>query len=124
MQKLAESCERIAGTTKKLEKTAIVSDCFKSRPIAEAAVSAVFLSGRPVPVWEEATLQVGGALLWRVVAELSGRSENELHSTYRRHGDLGAVAGEVLPQRASALSVLDLQAAFRRIAAARGLAQK
>src|SRR5215475_9601383 len=112
MQKLAEACERIAGTTKKLEKTAIVAEYLKSRSRDEAAVSAVFLSGRPFPVWEESTLQVGGAMLWRVVSELSGHSENELHSAYRRHGDLGAVAAEVLPQRVSVLSVLEVQATF------------
>ena len=31
MIKLAEACERIAGTTKKLEKTAIVAEYLKSR---------------------------------------------------------------------------------------------
>ena len=99
MQQFAETCEAIAATTKKLQKTAIVADYLKSRTIDEAAVSAVFLSGRAFPAWEETTLQVGGSLLWRVVAELSGKDEAELTAAYRRHGDLGAVAGEVLPER-------------------------
>ena len=59
MKKFAETCERIAATTKKLEKTAIVAEYMKSRPTPEAAIGAVFLSGRPFPVWEETTLQVG-----------------------------------------------------------------
>ena len=75
MIRLAEACERIAATTKKLEKTAIVAEYLKSRSLEEAAVSAVFLSGRPFPVWEETTLQVGGSLLWRIVAELSGKAK-------------------------------------------------
>jgi len=70
MRKLAETCERIAATTKKLEKTAIVADYLRSQPVGEAAVSAVFLSGRPFAVWEETTLQVGGTLLWRIVTGL------------------------------------------------------
>ena len=89
--------KRIAATTKKLEKIAIVADYFKSSPPEEASVAAVFLSGRPFPVWEETTLQVGGRLLWQVVEELSGKSESELTAAYRKHGDLGAVAAEVLP---------------------------
>ena len=97
MIKLAEACERIAGTTKKLEKTAIVAEYLKSRTLEEASVSAIFLSGRPFAVWEEATLQVGGRVLWRIVAELSGKSEAELTAAYRQHGDLGAVAEAVLP---------------------------
>src|SRR5689334_22900162 len=99
MIKLSEVCERIAGTTKKLEKTAIVAEYLKSRTPEEASLSAVFLSGRPFPVWEETTLQVGGTLLWRIVMELSGKSEAEMTAAYRERGDLGAVAGAVLPNR-------------------------
>jgi DNA ligase-1 len=125
MLQLAQTCERIAGTTKKLEKVAIVADYLKSRTVREAAVSAVFLSGRPFPVWEETTLNVGGALLWRVVEELSGKLERELSDAYRRHGDLGAVAAEVLPSPAGRdLSITEIQSVFRKIAAARGPAAK
>src|SRR5712691_2322082 len=99
MLKFAETCEAIASTTKKLRKTAIVADYLKSRTTDEAPVSAVFLSGRAFPAWEEATLQVGGALLWRAVAEISEQNEATLTATYRKHGDLGAVAGELLPER-------------------------
>src|ERR1700674_2885371 len=108
MIELAEAAERIAGTTRKLEKTAIVAEYFRSRTPEEASVSAIFLSGKPFPVWGETTLQVGGSLLWRIVAELSGKSEAELTAAYRRSGDLGAVAGEVLPALRGArdLSVL------------------
>ena len=125
MRKLAETCEAIAATTKKLQKTAIVADYFKSRTIDEAVVSAVFLSGRAFSAWEETTLQVGGSLLWRAVAELSRKDEAELTGAYRRHGDLGAVAGEVLPETSrQGLSVLEVADTFRQIAAARGPAAK
>ena len=124
MQDFAELCERIAATAKKLEKTALVADYLTSRPAEEAAVAAVFLSGRPFPVWEETTLQVGGALLWRTVAGLAGKSEGELTAAYRKLGDLGAVAGELLPPREANLSLLEVQQRFRQIAAARGPAAK
>ncbi len=125
MRQLATACEAIAGTTKKLQKTAIVAEYLKSRTADEAAVSAVFLSGRAFPAWEETTLQVGGALLWRVVEELSGKSQSALTAAYRKHGDLGAVAGEVLPERAGqGLSVLEVSKTFREIAAVRGAAPK
>src|ERR1700693_3623685 len=99
MQRLASACEAIAGTTKKLLKTGIVADYLKSRTTDEAAVSGVFLSGRAFPAWEETTLQVGGRSLWQIVAALSGKDEGELTAAYRRRGDLGAVAGDVLPPR-------------------------
>jgi len=125
MQRLATAGEAIAGTTKKLLKTGIVADYLKSRTTDEAAVSAVFLSGRPFPAWEETTLQVGGRALWRIVAELSGKDNRDLTEAYRRHGDLGAVAGEILPEHAGqGLGVLEVESAFRQIAAARGAAAK
>jgi len=125
MRRLAEACEAIAATTKKSLKTGIVADYLKSRTVDAAAVSAVFLSGRAFPAWEETTLQVGGALLWRVVQELSSKDEATLTSAYRKHGDLGAVAGEVLAERSGqGLSVLEVADTFRQIAAARGPAAK
>jgi DNA ligase-1 len=133
MRKFAEACEHIAGTTKKLEKIAIVADYFKSISSEEASAAAVFLSGVPFPAWEETTLQVGGRLLWQVIEALSGKSSQELTAAYRKHGDLGAAAAEVLPSRAklgsdeganlaedSSPSVQEVQTAFRKIAAARG----
>jgi DNA ligase 1 len=126
---LATTCEAIAATTKKLQKTALVADYLKSRTTNEAAVSAVFLSGRAFPVWEESTLQVGGRSLWHLVEELSGKTAAELTEAYRRFGDLGAVAGAVLPERPGldpdqALTVLEVESTFRQIAAARGPASK
>ena len=103
----------------------MVAEYLKAQPPEAAAVAAVFLSGRPFPLWEETTLQVGGRLLWSAIAEVSGRSDGELTAAYRRLGDLGAVAGEFLPSRVVGdVSVPDVQESFRRIAAARGPAAK
>jgi DNA ligase-1 len=125
VQQFSQTCEAIARTTKKLEKIGLVADYLKSRPTQEAAVSAVFLSGRPFPVWEETTLQIGGRWLWRIVAELAGKEEENLTDAYRRFGDLGAVAGDVLPERSGqGVALLQVENAFRQIAAARGPAAK
>lgn len=122
MQRLAEIAEAIAGTTKKLQKTALLAEYLKSRTPEDAALSAVSLSGRAFPAYEETTLQVGGALLWKVIAELSGKTEHQLTASYRRHGDAGDVAAEVLPERRSSagLKLIEVEQKFRQIAAARG----
>ncbi|MGB7602220.1 MAG: ATP-dependent DNA ligase, partial [Candidatus Sulfotelmatobacter sp.] len=125
MLKFAQTCEAIAATTKKLQKTAIVADYLKSCTVDEAAISAIFLSGRPFAVWEETTLQIGGTLLWRVIAEISGKEEAALSAAYRKYGDLGAVAEEVLPDKSRGmLNVLEVEETFRQIAAVRGPAAK
>jgi DNA ligase 1 len=125
MQKFAQCAEAIAATTKKLQKRAILAAYFQSRSIEEAAVSAIFLSGKAFPAWEETTMQVGGSLLWRLVTELSRSDETAMEAAYRRHGDLGAVAGEVLHSGSShPLEILEVEQTFRQIAKARGPAAK
>jgi DNA ligase 1 len=121
MQRLAEIGEAIGATSKKLQKTALLAEYLKSRTTEEAAISTVFLSGRAFPAYDEATLQVGGSLLWRMVEELSGKTQQELTESYRAHGDLGDVAGALLPAReSSGLNVFQVEQKFREIAKARG----
>ena len=99
MRELSLACERIAATSKKNEKVVIVAEYFRSREMADAMTSAVFVSGRAFPAFEERTLQIGGALLWKVVSELAGADEGELRAAYRKHGDLGSAACELLAER-------------------------
>jgi DNA ligase-1 len=127
MQAFAQTADAVAATTKKLEKVRLVAEYFRSRPVEEAAQAAVFLSGRAFPAWEERTLQVGGTLLWRTVGEISGKGEVALTAAYRRHGDLGAAAQDVLERSAPAknsLSVAELAAAFDELARTSTAARK
>jgi DNA ligase 1 len=121
MLHFAQTCDAIAATTKKLEKTALAATYLRELPLSDAATAAIFLSGRPFPAYEETTLQVGGALLWRIISELSGKSDQELTEIYRKHGDAGSVAAEALPERSeSGLMLAEVQQAFYDIAHARG----
>ena len=147
MKRFAETCEQLAATPKKLTKIAIMADYFQASPPEEAAVSTLFLSGQPFPAWEEAKLQVGGRLLWSLLKILSGKTDQELSAAYRRWGDLGAVAEQVLPAHQGTelaassrdqkpgelgsdpaapreLSAVEVQNRFRQIAGARGTAAK
>jgi DNA ligase 1 len=132
MQELAEICESIGATTKKLEKTRILADYFRSRELKCAALSAVFLSGRAFPTFEERTLQVGGSLLWKVVKEVTGASDDDLGAGYRKTGDLGSavygvmsarrpglVQGKEVPGTPVLLTLQEVRTTFDQIAAAR-----
>ncbi len=127
MQRLAETAEAIAATTKKSEKTSLVRDYLLSLDLDTASQAALFLSARVFPAWEERTLNVGGALLARIINELSEKGDHALNQAYRRHGDLGSSAHDVLLGRApadSTLHVLDVAQSLDAIAAARGPAAK
>jgi DNA ligase 1 len=126
MQELAETCEAVAATTKKTEKVRCVAGYFRSHP-ADAAQAALFLSGRAFPAWEERTLQVGGAQLWRAVAEISGKGEVALTAAYRKYGDLGSAAADVLANTAlekSSLTTNDVAAALEELARTSAAAAK
>jgi DNA ligase-1 len=123
MHRFATTAEAVAATTKKLEKVRLVAEYFRSQPIDEAAQAAIFLSGRAFPAWEERTLQVGGTLLWRTVGEISGKGDVALTAAYRRHGDLGAAAQDVLQASASnpvpaksSLSIAEVATVFDELA--------
>jgi DNA ligase-1 len=129
MYLLAPACEAIAATAKKLEKTRIVAEYLRARNTEEAAVSALFLSGRAFPAYEESTLQLGGSQLRRIVQDLSGRSDAAMNAAYRKHGDLGTAAYDVLAARnrtsdVERLNVLQIRDAFRLIAQTRGAGAK
>ena len=126
MEQFADLAERIAATTKKLEKIALVAEYLKSLSPADAAIAGVFFSGRPFPVWEETTLSVGGSLLWQLVKELARRRDADLESAYRKHGDLGSVAAAVFaaPDSKQPLPLVQVENFLRQIAATRGPASK
>ncbi len=127
MQRLAELSERIAATTKKTEKVAMLAEYFRGRELPDAAISAVFLAGRTFPAFDERTLQIGGALLWKVVVELSGARDATLTAAYRNRGDLGSAAYDVLQAEAptsATITLQDVRDAFDQIAETRTAAAK
>ncbi len=127
MHDLAQLGEHLSQTTRKTAKLALLADYFSTRSVNDAAIAAVFLSGNPFPAHEAITLNVGGALLSRALVEVSGASGARLNAAYRRHGDLGSAAHDLLEHHRTAAEALTLPAVesyFRRIAAASGPAVK
>jgi DNA ligase 1 len=123
----AELCERLARTTKKLEKRAWMADFLRELPVEAAAHAALYLSGTPFAEADGRQLSVGGASLWQVVRELTQASDSEMHSAYRKHGDLGSAAFDLLSAREevvpAVLTIEDAAENFTQMAAARGTAR-
>jgi DNA ligase-1 len=127
MQFLATAAEALASTTRKTQKLEILADYLKSRSVEEAAASAIFFSGHAFPVSSEMTLQIGGAMLWGVLQGLTGKSEAEMSAAYRRYGDAGDAAQELLAEKApgeTSLNVPDVAEVFLAAARARGQSAK
>ena len=126
MHRFAQTCESIAATSKKLQKTRLVADYLLSLDIDDAARAALFLTGRAFPRSAEDVTQIGGRLIWQALAAVSGASAGEMEAAYRRYGDLGGAAGELLSGKTQnrSLSLADAQNTLRELAARRGPGQK
>ena len=120
LEQFAELCERLAETGSKLEKRALMAEYLRALPVPEAGLAALYLAGAPFPETDGRELKVGGALLSRVIAKLSGANQPAMHAAYLRHGDLGGAAQDLLQARSVPPTLLlpDVAEAFAAIAGA------
>jgi DNA ligase-1 len=118
LNQFVELCERLAGTGSKLQKRALMADYLRALPVPEAGLAALYLAGAPFAETDGRELKVGGALLSRALAQLSGASQPAMHAAYLRHGDLGGAARDLLEARSTVptLTLPDVSDAFQSIA--------
>jgi DNA ligase-1 len=99
---LAELAERLAAEGSKLKKRASIAEVLgraARQSAAEAGRFCLYLAGQPFAEADPRKLNAGGAILSRVLKEISGATDSALNLAYRRHGDLGAAAFDLLRGR-------------------------
>ena len=126
MRGFVQIADAVGATSKKLEKLRLISEFLKSLSIPDAVIAARFLSGHAFAAHDERTLGVGGRNLFRVIAETVGQASNNLGTAYRKHGDLGDMAAELLRGTGvdRDLALADVARLFEDLAAARGASPK
>ena len=126
MRDFVQIANAVGATSKKLEKLRLVSEFLKSLRVADAAIAARCLSGRAFAAHDERTLGVGGTNLFRVIAKAAGQPGHNLGTAYRKHGDLGDMAEELLRSTNAQgdLALEDVARLFEDLASARGPSQK
>src|SRR5437868_6467620 len=72
MKQLAETALAISKTSSRLKKVALLSEYFRDLPDDDLRAAAVFFTGRPFPLADARTLNVGGAALLRAIQEIPG----------------------------------------------------
>ncbi|MGC2639670.1 MAG: ATP-dependent DNA ligase [Acidobacteriaceae bacterium] len=123
----AELCDALAATTKKLEKRALIADYLHSLPVDDAGRAALWLAGTPFAETDSRVLNIGGALLQKAIAQLAAATPTALGAAYRRTGDIGAAAADLLyghAPDAPTLTLAEVESAFAALAEARGPAPK
>src|SRR5688572_1488945 len=119
MRRFAETAEAVSKTSSRLKKVQTLADYLQDLSDPDLHAASIFFTGRPFPLADARTLNVGGAALVRVVLDLAGATEEELGLAYLDRGDLGEAARRLLPPSDHSLfTPSDLLQCFERLAAA------
>jgi DNA ligase-1 len=129
---LARLAEALAREGSRLKKRAAIAEAIRAAHEAapetdDAGLLAMYIAGTPFAESDPRKLNAGGALLSKAVKTVTGASDAALTAAYRRHGDLGAAAFDLLPSTAQQVEVLtlrDVQEAFAAMALARTTAAR
>jgi len=128
---LAELADRLATEPSRLKKRAAIAqaililvaptnDTISEHALTDAGLFCLYLAGQPFPEADPRKLNAGGALLTRALKQVSGCTDAALTAAYRRHGDLGAAAFDLLSTHPHPPLTLDeLSNAFDTLATAR-----
>jgi DNA ligase-1 len=95
---LAEELAKEAGRLKKRAAiAAAISAVHAAAPESEdSGLFALYLAGTPFAEADARKLNAGGALLSKALLSVSGANDIALTAAYRRHGDMGAAAFDLL----------------------------
>jgi DNA ligase 1 len=124
---VAELAETLAGESSRLKKRAAIAEeilrVHQASPESEdAGLFALYLAGTPFAEADSRKLNAGGALLSKALLEVSGATSVALTAAYRRHGDMGAAAFDLLQNKTvsnACLTLADVAEAFAGMAVAK-----
>jgi DNA ligase-1 len=120
--RFAVLCESLAATRSKLAKRAAIAEYLQPLEAHTAGLAAQYLTGSAFAECDERKVQVGGRQIVRALETITEASEDQFHAAYRKYGDLGAAAEELMlsgSRLSEGLAVTDVAARLDALAAAR-----
>ena len=130
MRGWSELAERVGGTTRTSEKTALLARYLTQLSDEELRPAAVFLSGRPFPESDQRAIGLGWAAISATVTQLAGTTAGALGEAYDRSSDLGKAVADVLshrpeePDPSDSPGIVEVAEVYAAIEAASGTAAK
>ncbi|MBT3865886.1 ATP-dependent DNA ligase [Candidatus Woesearchaeota archaeon] len=89
---LAELYNRLADTSKRLEKTDIIADFLKNTKKEDLENVVCLLNGRVFPLWDSRKIGFSSRLLIKAISSATGSSVDNIEKELNKLGDLGDVA--------------------------------
>ena len=123
LEELARVAEKVAATTKKLEKAAALGQYFKKLSDDDLARAARYFAGQVFALHDARTTNVGGRILSEALIAATGLRA-DLGARYARWGDVGDVAFEMFTEakasNLASLSLADTETLLVKLSATRG----
>ena len=122
-EQFARTAEKVAATTKKLEKAALLGEYFQQLSDEDLARAARYFAGHLFAMHDARTTNVGGSILSEAMLAATGLP-NDLGARYARWGDAGDVAFEMFSEAKAwnipGLSLADTEALLVQLSSTRG----
>ena len=124
LESFAKTAEAVSGTTKKLEKAALLGEYFERLRDEDLARAARYFAGQQFALSDARTTNVGGSILGEALCAATGVSPESLGPRYARWGDGGDVAFEIFcearPDNQPTLTLADTENLLVRLSGTRG----
>jgi DNA ligase-1 len=95
---LAELCEKLEGTRKRLLMIDLVSAFLKSLEASEVEPAVSMILGRAFPTWSPQTLEVSWATLSNIIKRITGVEWKVFIDAFSKSGDVGAATKTVFEE--------------------------
>ncbi len=124
---LVETYDKLESTSKRLEKTYIISGLLKKTKLDDLEVTVLLLQGRLFPGWDESKIGVASRLILKAINVASGINQNKIEQEWKETGDLGKVAENLIGKKSQStlfskeLSVKKVFENLRKLAELEGI---
>ena len=98
-QELVNVYEALGATTKRLEKTDILADFFKTVDEEDLQKITLMALGRVFPSWSEDEQGIGDKLIMKAVGDVVGVTVDKVEDAVRDEGDIGAAAEKLYAKK-------------------------
>jgi len=96
---LAEIYESLEKTSKRLEKTYIISKLLKKTHEDDIDKIVLLIQGRLFPLWDETKIGVSDRLIIKAISLATGTSAEKVEDEWKKIGDLGLVAEKLVQKK-------------------------
>ena len=125
-KRLSEVYEMLEATSKRLQKTGIISEFLRELPSEDVDKAILLMQGKVFPDWDSREMGVASQTMIKAIALSLGTSPQKIEEEWKRTGDLGRAAENLVSKKSqhtltrSSLKVSNVFDSLRQIAAESG----